>query len=67
MLVEGTPYPLLTRFKNIELLSCRWEESQSGPQRKYYSITKIRKVFLEELTSICNYEVICNQQAEVLI
>ena len=49
IVVEGTLYPLLTRLKNMELLGYRWEESQSGPPRKYYSITKLGKAFLEEL------------------
>ena len=39
-LLEGTLYPLLTRLKNAGLLSYRWEESSSGPPRKYYSLTK---------------------------
>jgi PadR family transcriptional regulator PadR len=39
IVVEGTLYPLLTRLKNTELLTYRWEESTSGPPRKYYSIT----------------------------
>ncbi len=39
IVVEGTLYPLLTRLKNMELLTYRWEESTSGPPRKYYSIT----------------------------
>lgn len=39
IVVEGTLYPLLTRLKNEELLSYRWEESTAGPPRKYYSIT----------------------------
>lgn len=51
IVVEGTLYPLLTRLKNMELLAYRWEESQSGPPRKYYSITKMGKAFLEELDS----------------
>ena len=49
IVVEGTLYPLLTRLKNMELLSYRWEESQSGPPRKYFALTKMGKVFLEEL------------------
>ena len=40
IVVEGTLYPLLTRLKNMELLTYRWEESTSGPPRKYYSITE---------------------------
>ncbi len=51
IVVEGTLYPLLTRLKNMELLTYRWEESPSGPPRKYYSITKIGKAFLEELNA----------------
>jgi PadR family transcriptional regulator PadR len=49
IVVEGTLYPLLTRLKNEELLTYRWEESNAGPPRKYYSLTKIGKAFLEEL------------------
>ena len=49
IVVEGTLYPLLTRLKNGELLTYRWEESKSGPPRKYYSLTKMGKAFLEEL------------------
>jgi PadR family transcriptional regulator PadR len=49
IVVEGTLYPLLTRLKNMELLTYRWEESTSGPPRKYYSLTKIGHAFLEEL------------------
>ncbi len=49
IVVEGTIYPLLTRLKNAELLSYRWEESNSGPPRKYYVITPSGIVFLKEL------------------
>ena len=47
--VEGTLYPLLTRLKNAEILSYRWEESTGGPPRKYYQITEKGKNFLNEL------------------
>jgi len=50
IVVEGTLYPLLTRLKNGELLTYRWEESPSGPPRKYYSLTKMGRAFLEELS-----------------
>lgn len=46
IIVEGTLYPLLTRLKNDGLLSYRWEESRSGPPRKYYAITEIGKKLL---------------------
>ena len=49
IVVEGTLYPLLTRLKNAGLLAYRWEESKSGPPRKYYAITEEGKKFLSEL------------------
>ncbi|WP_353083598.1 PadR family transcriptional regulator [Flavobacterium sp.] len=49
LVVEGTVYPLLTRLKNDELLNYRWEESTSGPPRKYYELTEQGKTFLNEL------------------
>jgi PadR family transcriptional regulator PadR len=52
IVVEGTLYPLLTRLKNEELLGYRWEESSSGPPRKYYSISdKGKEVLIELKTS----------------
>ena len=51
LVVEGTIYPLLTRLKNAGLLSYRWEESTSGPPRKYYELTETGKIFLNELNS----------------
>ena len=49
IVVEGTLYPLLTRLKNADLLNYRWEESTSGPPRKYYSLTDAGLEFLNEL------------------
>lgn len=49
IVVEGTLYPLLTRLKNDGLLAYRWEESPSGPPRKYYSITPLGSEFLSQL------------------
>ena len=54
IVVEGTLYPLLTRLKNAELLKYRWEESKSGPPRKYYSLTEVGVEFLKELESTWN-------------
>ncbi|GAA3514106.1 PadR family transcriptional regulator [Aquimarina addita] len=51
LVVEGTIYPLLTRLKNAGLLSYRWEESTSGPPRKYYGLTETGKIFLSELNT----------------
>lgn len=49
IVVEGTLYPLLTRLKNSGLLTYRWEESKSGPPRKYYTITSEGITFLSAL------------------
>lgn len=49
IVVEGTLYPLLTRLKNDGMLSYRWEESTSGPPRKYYKLTELGEKFLIEL------------------
>jgi len=49
LVVEGTIYPLLTRLKNAGLLSYRWEESTSGPPRKYYALTENGVMFSKEL------------------
>ncbi len=54
LVVEGTIYPLLTRLKNTGLLDYRWEESTSGPPRKYYNLTSKGKLFLTELTATWN-------------
>ncbi|MEM7085800.1 MAG: PadR family transcriptional regulator [Bacteroidota bacterium] len=51
LVVEGTIYPLLTRLKNAGLLNYRWEESTSGPPRKYYLLTETGKLFLKELNT----------------
>jgi len=57
LVVEGTLYPLLTRMKNEGLLSYRWQESTSGPPRKYYALTPEGQQLLEQLDiewqSIC--------------
>lgn len=47
VVVEGTIYPLLSRLKNADLLKYSWEESRSGPPRKYYSITGKGQKFLD--------------------
>ena len=51
ILFEGTLYPLLTRLKNAEMLSYRWVESNSGPPRKYFSLTEKGHQFYQELES----------------
>lgn len=61
IVVEGTLYPLLTRLKNEGMLSYRWEESTSGPPRKYFQLTplgiealQLLKQNWEDLTNAVN-------------
>ncbi|NCP67327.1 PadR family transcriptional regulator [bacterium] len=49
LVVEGTLYPLLNRFKREGLLDYKWEESPSGPPRKYYALTDLGMSTLESL------------------
>lgn len=49
IVVEGTLYPLLSRLKREELLEYSWHESESGPPRKYYCLTKKGQELLKEL------------------
>lgn len=49
IVVEGTLYPMLTRLKNDGLLNYRWEESKSGPPRKYYQLTGVGEEILKDL------------------
>ena len=51
IVVEGTLYPLLNRLKNAGLLNYRWEESSSGPPRKYYGLTEQGSSALKELST----------------
>ena len=53
-ILEGTLYPLLTRLKNSDMLTYRWEESSAGPPRKYFSLTQQGKEFYKELQKTWN-------------
>ena len=52
IVVEGTLYPLLTRLKNGGLLSYHWEESASGPPRKYYELSDLGLDFLSQMDKV---------------
>lgn len=52
LVVEGTLYPLLSRLKTQGLLSYSWEESKSGPPRKYYELTDEGRTTLTHLKEI---------------
>lgn len=50
IVTDGTLYPLLNRLQKAKLLQYRWEESDSGPPRKYYSLTESGECYLGELS-----------------
>lgn len=52
LVVEGTIYPLLSRLKKEEMVEYFWEESKTGPPRKYYSLTKKGRDMVRELGSV---------------
>ncbi len=49
IVVEGTLYPLLSRLKRQELVDYAWQESKSGPPRKYYKLTQKGRDAIEGL------------------
>src|SRR4051812_14673119 len=49
LVVEGTLYPLLSRLKSQGLLDYSWQESKSGPPRKYYTLTALGKSNLAQM------------------
>lgn len=54
IVVEGTLYPLLSRLKYRGFLAYTWEESKSGPPRKYFTLTEKGADALRELTGTWN-------------
>ena len=54
VVLEGTLYPLLTRLKNAGMLTYRWVESNSGPPRKYFSLTDQGIAFYRQLEETWN-------------
>lgn len=48
---EGTIYPVLRRLAADGFLESRWEESNSGPPRKYYRTTSKGAAHLNQLIS----------------
>jgi PadR family transcriptional regulator PadR len=46
---EGTLYPLLSRLRRENLVDYEWRESESGPPRKYYELTRKGIALLAEM------------------
>ncbi|MDY7105834.1 MAG: PadR family transcriptional regulator [Actinomycetota bacterium] len=40
VITEGTIYPLLARLRRDGLVVTSWQESESGPPRRYYGLTE---------------------------
>ena len=49
IVTAGTLYPMLNRLQKAGLLEYRWEESDSGPPRKYYSLTESGRAYRDKL------------------
>lgn len=45
---EGMVYPALRRLEEKGLLTSRWVESDTGPRRKYYALTKSGRAALAD-------------------
>ena len=63
IVVEGTLYPILSRLKNSGLLEYHWQESPSGPPRKYFTITQEGKKALQVLELSWDHFVSCVNQS----
>lgn len=48
---EGTIYPLLSRLRKDELVRTSWQESPSGPPRRYYALTDRGRAALGDFTT----------------
>lgn len=44
---EGTIYPLLARLRRDNLVTTSWRESDAGPPRRYYRLTREGQAALE--------------------
>ncbi len=49
---QGTVYPLLSRLRRDDLVTTTWQESTSGPPRRYYALTDGGRAALDEFTRV---------------
>ncbi|MFD8827410.1 PadR family transcriptional regulator [Streptomyces sp. NPDC059605] len=49
---QGTVYPLLSRLRRDDLVTTSWQESASGPPRRYYALTDSGRAALDEFTRV---------------
>ncbi|NVK83607.1 MAG: PadR family transcriptional regulator [Cytophagia bacterium] len=64
MVVEGTLYPLLTRLRKAGLVEYKWVESNSGPPRKYYTITSLGQEFVDSLDN--TWQELVNSTSQII-
>jgi PadR family transcriptional regulator PadR len=48
---EGTIYPLLSRLRREGLVTTTWQESDTGPPRRYYALSHDGAVALERFVA----------------
>lgn len=48
---EGTIYPLLSRLRRDGLVTTTWQESETGPPRRYYALTAAGSAALATFTA----------------
>ena len=51
VLSEGTVYPLLSRLRKEDLVETTWEESATGPPRRYYRLTDKGRAALADFST----------------
>ncbi|MEU3660923.1 PadR family transcriptional regulator [Streptomyces sp. NPDC032940] len=49
---QGTVYPLLSRLRREDLVTTTWQESSSGPPRRYYALTADGRAALDDFTQV---------------
>ncbi|MER8236598.1 PadR family transcriptional regulator [Streptomyces sp. NPDC094049] len=49
---QGTVYPLLSRLRRDDLVTTTWQESDSGPPRRYYALTGTGRAALDEFSRV---------------
>ncbi|MFB7479915.1 PadR family transcriptional regulator [Streptomyces anulatus] len=49
---QGTVYPLLSRLRRDELVVTTWQESSTGPPRRYYELTDAGRTALVSFTGL---------------
>jgi PadR family transcriptional regulator PadR len=51
-LAEGTVYPVLTRMKKDGLVEAEWVAEETGPPRKYYTLTPFGRQALARMRAL---------------